>query len=327
MKGVRARVIQAWCVELNAEVTISQARREFFCLEEPRAGFTFFCHDPACRSLPEKVAVSGVNYQVPAEESEKYKAAHFRAYKPHHEDCRWILRPEPVELPGESPEERRQRFARRKISDLVTVFDPRRKGSIDGESGRKSHDVSPGRAEGGGSWAGRAGNPGASRGETRTSDLDSLVDSYLEAKSKLSTADFRALDLQIVGTGRVRIVDYFQGVERADGAGVIFGGIKRISPYGYGFGLEFYDKREGAAVRLYVSSEQLRDFRYRRLIRAGVDEALESKGAKYLRAYCIGRFEWSPNHNSWNLVVDDLNHLVLRVVKKAVVVEKEAKRQ
>lgn len=315
MTVVRVRVVRAWCVELNEEVTISQARREYLSLENPPPGFTFFCNDLACRNIPGKVEVSGVNYRVPAEEKEKYRTAHFRARQQHDAACAWVISNEPVEKSVDINDDRAQRAARRKLRDLVTVFDPRRSGSPDEGANQCARAASGRPASVAGAPSGSSGR-GREGGETRTTDLDRLVDSFLEAKAKLPPSDFRSLHLQIVGKGRVLLGDYFQQVARMVEFGVSFGGIKQIVPYGYGFSLTFYDKIEGAPIRLYVPAKRLQDFRYRRFLKASVTQVIESKGALYLRVYCIGRFERAPENKGWNLIVDDLNHLVLRVMQK-----------
>ncbi|GKS92584.1 hypothetical protein [Acidovorax sp. SUPP2539] len=313
------KILKAWCVEVGEEITITQARREYLSLESPPERFTFYCNDPACRKLPELVSIVGANYRFPAQENKKYVAPYFRSKDEHHPDCQWLVQlDEKKPTSDEKPEEALQRMARRKVNDLITVFDPRSRATaavITTQPGTiAGHGES---AAGEGSIRGNTKN-GDIAGENRTSDLDRLVDSYLEATQTLTHAEFEALRLKIIGRGNVSYRDYFHWVGRSDGSGVTYGGISKPESYGYGFDLIFFDKYQRRPVHLYVPSKLLRAYKHHRFLKSSVDEVLKSEGRKYLKVFCLGRFEFSSQHDSWNLVVDDLNHLVLRVISKEI---------
>ncbi|USS95887.1 hypothetical protein M5J15_01255 [Serratia symbiotica] len=66
------KVLGAFCHELGCNVTIDDARRACFALEQKdRKRFRFSCSDRHCN-----VTMSGVNYHVKAEDGDKFKAAH-----------------------------------------------------------------------------------------------------------------------------------------------------------------------------------------------------------------------------------------------------------
>ena len=48
-------ITRAFCVELQQELSIVAARREYFSQELPRARFNFLCSSEACRALGVKV--------------------------------------------------------------------------------------------------------------------------------------------------------------------------------------------------------------------------------------------------------------------------------
>ena len=47
-------ITRAFCVELQQELSIAAARREFFSQEPPRSRFEFLCSSEACRALERK---------------------------------------------------------------------------------------------------------------------------------------------------------------------------------------------------------------------------------------------------------------------------------
>ncbi|WP_374008267.1 hypothetical protein [Delftia lacustris] len=314
-----ARILKAWCVDLNEEVTITQARREYTNQTPAPPRYTFHCNDPACLSLPQKVTITGVNYTVVAEESPKYKSAHFRLKAAHHEACGWLTKNDATAEEPSNHSAYSQRAAKRKLTDLVTAFDPRSAAqknnhnhATSGSSSQEGNDLGHERL---GVRRPRNDENNEATGETRTSDLDRLVDSYLEAKNQLTHAEFQALRLKIVGSGECRFDDYFQWIGRADGNGVMYGGTY-VKSYGYGFNLTFRDELNGKRVNIYISSDNLKNFKYRASLRKSVDDVLASDDRKYLKVYCLGVIEKSEKFDNWSIIIEDLNHLVLRVITK-----------
>ena len=78
---------RAWCVELGRVVSINEARRELVGGTDTTSRFTFLCSDERCRAHGTRV--TGVNYWRPAQEADKYRAAHFRELDEHLEGCEW----------------------------------------------------------------------------------------------------------------------------------------------------------------------------------------------------------------------------------------------
>lgn len=314
MKTVRAAIQRAWCVELGREVSIAEARREYLNMQHRPEGFTFYCHDPACRHSNPRVLVSGVNYRKPAEESDKYRKAHFRAHPmhPHDDACDWVTGELEVSQQNEDEEVVSTKTARRKTTDLVTVFDPRLRPATSGTGTQALHsaaalDSGADRAHTRSNGPNDSGAPG----EIRTSDLDELVDSYLEAKSTHTNQEFDELELKIIGHGEIGYRDYFQWIGRTNCSGVTYGGIKNIKDYNEGFCLYFFDKFKNRPVQLYVSAAQLLKYRYWRHLRSTIDAAKANPDGCYIQVFALGRLEYSDTHKSWNLVVGDLSHLTL----------------
>jgi hypothetical protein len=120
----------AYCVELGHEVTITEARLEYLAMSSPPKRFNFLCSDTNCWDGPDGpgVMVVGANYTKPAEEGTKFRTPYFRreSRSAHHrEGCMWITSDEAV-TPDEylTESEIARRIARRKMKDLVDIFDP-----------------------------------------------------------------------------------------------------------------------------------------------------------------------------------------------------------
>lgn len=80
-------ILEAYCVELGKVIDIEEAQDAFFEQSMPRKRFTFLCSDEACRSLPVKPEIVGVNY-----DKDTCKIApHFRRHKKHIHapSCQW----------------------------------------------------------------------------------------------------------------------------------------------------------------------------------------------------------------------------------------------
>lgn len=308
------RILYAYCQELGEVVNINTARRNFACEEPLLLRYHFFCDDPHC-ALP-KVRISGVNYQAPAAESPKFVTAHFRTWDKHHSECQWQVDPDGVALlPGETEDEAKQRQLRRKLSDLVNVFDPTL--DDDDEVGRlvrvrdnpialldlerihprtRNRDIA---------------NHGVG-GETRTNQLDRLVETYREAKDKLSSDDFRALEIRIVREGTLKLNEYFCHISNTSYETrdrVIYGGATLLEPrYGSGFKFKFYDKVANTTVFLYISKDKMANYRFRKYINLTLSKA---EDVKYFTVYVLGRLVAGRTQGNTDLVVEDLRHLAI----------------
>lgn len=308
------KILHAYCRELADTVSIDVARRSFICEEPALDKYHFFCDDPHCGK--ETVRISGVNYRDPAEDIDKYVAAHYRKLDEHHPECDWVKREndEAIELlPGESEEEATQRRLRRKLSDLVNYFDPPSdKNDKDGPAQITAPQAQGGAAAPEGDQTPhQQGTASNARGDIRTSSLERLVETYREAKANLSESEFRALEITIARQGKMKLGEYFCRIARTSFETrdrVIFGGAWQLKRYGTGFSLRFYDDIDKKPVSLYISKDQMNEYRYRRHV-----EYILSKDAsvRYFTVYAIGHLEPGKKEGAINLIVNDLRNLVI----------------
>ncbi|GFM53327.1 hypothetical protein PSCICE_45940 [Pseudomonas cichorii] len=307
-------ITRAFCVELQQELSITAARREYFSQEPPRSRFEFLCSSEACRALGAKV--TGVRYDVKPQDNPTFVAAHFRAnpHYEHHASCEWV-----EEDAGEAKEEpeveetdpqARIRKVKRKLDDYIDVFDPVIKDPVKEKAGPdKSGPRAPKPASD--SPAAEASTPAAPRySETRTNNLERLVDSYRQAKAQLSPDEFKLLTLRIPGQGEQSLRSYFRHIKYAqagDNGRVLYGG-GLVERYGLGFKFKFFDRLEGKLVTLYVSPAQMQAYRSSRYIAellSHVDEV------KFFTVYALGNVVKSPSGKSFSVEVDDLRHLAI----------------
>ena len=316
----RTHIQRAWCVELNREVTITEARREYLNLEAPPSAFTFYCHDMACRNLPNKVAITGANYRHPAEEKTKYVTAYFKSKNghAHHTTCEWITGKNTND--GTSSEESvPTRKSKVKQTDFVEIFDPPLR-----HAKTKIHKASPYRSgfelpnlEFTSSTSQSKGT--SEPGKVRTSDFEMLIQSYMEAKSNLSRDEFRALPLSITGKGEIGYAKFFRWIGTSKSfefQGVVHGGAKFDRRYGAGFRLKFFDFVGGDPVYLYISANQVQNFKYARYLMNSVLEVENSGGLKYFRVFFMGEMAYSPTKKCWDVIVPNLNYLSMIVTSK-----------
>lgn len=307
-------ITRAFCVELQQELSIAAARREYFSQEPPRARFEFLCSTEACRALGAKI--TGVRYDVKPQDDPTYVAAHFRA-NPHYEhdaSCEWVGDPEedePEAAAGSADPQVQARKARRKLDDYVDVFDPvldkpvKEKAGPDKAGPRKTDPAG----------AGSPASPSAERktprySETRTNNLERLVDCYRQARAELSAEEFKLLNLRIPGQGEMPLRSYFRHIKYAqpgDNGRVLYGG-GLVERYGAGFKFKFFDRLEGKLVTLYVSPAQMQAYRSSRYISELLSHADE---VKFFTVYALGNLAKSPSGKSYGLEVSDLRHLAI----------------
>lgn len=307
-------ITRAFCIELQQELSIAAARREYFSQEPPRSRFEFLCSSEACRAAGAKV--TGVRYDVKPQESATFVAAHFRA-NPHYEHdahCEWVGESDDDEAKSDEKStepQARVRKAKRKLDDYVDVFDPVLKAPIKEKSG-------PDRA------GARAAEPAATQqpraaptepksprySETRTSNLERLVDCYRQARAELPPDEFKLLTLRIPGQGEMPLRSYFRHIKYAqtgDNGRVLYGG-GLVERYGAGFKFKFFDRLEGKLVTLYVSPAKMQAYRASRYISELLSHAEE---VKFFTVYALGSLTKSPSGKSFSVEVDDLRHLAI----------------
>ncbi|MBX8619305.1 ATPase [Pseudomonas cichorii] len=307
-------ITRAFCVELQQELSITAARREYFSQEPPRSRFEFLCSSEACRALGAKV--TGVRYDVKPQDNPTFVAAHFRA-NPHYDhdaSCEWV-----EEEAGEAKEEpeveetdpqARIRKVKRKLDDYIDVFDPVIKDPVKEKAGPdKAGPRAPKPAND--SPAAEASTPAAPRySETRTNNLERLVDSFRQAKAQLSPDDFKLLTLRIPGQGELSLRSYFRHIKYAqagDNGRVLYGG-GLVERYGLGFKFKFFDRLEARLVTLYVSPAQMQAYRSSRYITELLSHADE---VKFFTVYALGNVVKSPSGKSFSVEVEDLRHLAI----------------
>ncbi|MGN2406237.1 ATPase [Pseudomonas syringae] len=307
-------ITRAFCVELQQEMSIAGARREYFSQEPPRKRFEFLCSNEACRAMGAKV--TGVRYDVKPQDNPTFVAAHFRAnpHYDHHPDCEWVDADadEPVEEQVEANDPQAAlRKAKRKLDDYIDVFDPTIKEPAKEKSGvEKAGSPAPPAAVS--TAPVPPAEPKAPRySETRTNNLERLVDNYRQARAELSPEEFKLLKLRIPGQGELSLRSYFRHIKYAqlgDNGRVLYGGGLVEQRYGQGFKFKFFDRLEGKLVTLYVSPAQMQAYRSSRYIIELLSHADE---VKFFTVYALGTLTKSPSGKSFSVEVDDLRHLAI----------------
>ncbi|WP_122688089.1 ATPase [Pseudomonas viridiflava] len=307
-------ITRAFCVELQQEMSIAGARREYFSQELPRKRFEFLCSNEACRAMGAKV--TGVRYDVKPQDNPTFVAAHFRAnpHYDHHPDCEWVDADadEPVEEQVDANDPQAAlRKAKRKLDDYIDVFDPTIKEPAKEKSGVEKAG-SPAPAPAVSTAPVPPAEPKAPRySETRTNNLERLVDSYRQARAELSPEEFKLLKLRIPGQGELSLRSYFRHIKYAqlgDNGRVLYGGGLVEQRYGQGFKFKFFDRLEGKLVTLYVSPAQMLAYRSSRYISELLGHADE---VKFFTVYALGTLTKSPSGKSFSVEVDDLRHLAI----------------
>ncbi|WP_122564460.1 ATPase [Pseudomonas viridiflava] len=307
-------ITRAFCVELQQEMSIAGARREYFSQELPRKRFEFLCSNEACRAMG--VKVTGVRYDVKPQDNPTFVAAHFRAnpHYDHHPDCEWVDADadEPVEEQVDTNDPQAAlRKAKRKLDDYIDVFDPTIKEPAKEKSGVEKAG-SPAPAPAVSTAPVPPAEPKAPRySETRTNNLERLVDSYRQAMAELSPEEFKLLKLRIPGQGELSLRSYFRHIKYAqlgDNGRVLYGGGLVEQRYGQGFKFKFFDRLEGKLVTLYVSPAQMLAYRSSRYISELLSHADE---VKFFTVYALGTLTKSPSGKSFSVEVDDLRHLAI----------------
>jgi len=311
MKTSRS-ITRAFCVELQQELSIVAARREYFSQEPPRTRFSFLCSSEACRA--QAVKITGVRYDVKPQENPTFVAAHFRAnpnYE-HHADCEWVDETDAAEEKPAADETEAQtllRKVKRKLDDYIDVFDPVPKERVKSEPSAdkpdKVRDEKPAHV------APASDTPkGKQTTENRTNNLERLVDSFRQAQAQLSKEEFALLTLRIPGQGEVSLRSYFRHIKYAqpgDDKRVLYGG-GLVERYGTGFKFKFFDRLQGKRVTLYVSPAQMQAYRSSRYISELLSHADE---VRFFTLFALGTLALSPSGKSISVEIEDLRHLAI----------------
>lgn len=304
-------ITRAFCVELQQELSIVAARREYFSQEPPRARFNFLCSSEPCRT--QGVKITGVRYDVKPQDHPTFVAAHFRANAnyAHHADCEWVEAHDAADLPPveESEPQTALRKIKRKLDDYIDVFDPALKvqarlgPSVDAPerpAAAKPVEGSP------------PAVPPKDKQPTqvRTNNLERLVDSFRQAQAHLTKEEFALLTLRIPGQGEVSLRAYFRHIKFAsvgDERRVLYGG-GLVERYGTGFKFKFFDRLQGKLVTLYVSPAQMQAYRSSRYISELLSHADD---VRFFTVFALGTLVASPSGKSISVEIEDLRHLAI----------------
>ena len=310
MKTTRT-ITRAFCVELQQELSIVAARREYFSQELPRARFSFLCSSESCRALG--VKITGVRYDVKPQEHPTFVAAHYRAnpnYE-HHADCEWVDEAAATSAAeeAETEAETELRKVKRKLDDYIDIFDPDVKERAKPTSSTVKSDPEPTEQP-------VAAPPPADAvkarqdKQNRTSNLERLVDSFRQAQASLSKEELALLTLRIPGQGEVSLRAYFRHIKFAqlnDERRVLYGG-GLVERYGTGFKFKFFDRLQGKLVTLYVSPAQMQAYRSSRYLIELLSHADE---VRFFTVFALGTLVASPSGKSVSVEIEDLRHLAI----------------
>lgn len=311
MKTSRS-ITRAFCVELQQELSIVAARREYFSQEPARARFSFLCSSEACRA--QGVKITGVRYDVKPQENPTFVAAHFRANPnyDHHPDCEWVEDTGTAEEQPKVEETEAQtalRKAKRKLDDYIDVFDPTIKERAKTDAPVIKPDHAPSEKPEPALPTPEASNSKQPT-ETRTSNLERLVDSFRQAQAQLTKDEFALLTLRIPGQGELSLRAYFRHIKYAqpgDEKRVLYGG-GLVERYGTGFKFKFFDRLQGKLVTLYVSPAQMQAYRSSRYISELLSHADE---VRFYTVFALGTLVASPSGKSFSVEIEDLRHLAI----------------
>lgn len=308
----RKSITRAFCVELQQELSIVAARREYFSQEPPRARFNFLCSSEPCRA--QGVKITGVRYDVKPQEHPTFVAAHFRAnpHYEHHADCEWVDEADVAEdkpVLEENDAQTALRKVKRKLDDYIDVFDPtlkeRTRSAPSRDTPRSPSEETPASAT-------PSSNASNNRQptETRTHNLERLVDSFRQAQATLSKEELALLTLRVPGQGEVTLRSYFRHIKFAQLGGerrVLYGG-GLVERYGTGFKFTFFDRLQGKQVTLYVSPAQMQAYRSSRYISELLSHADE---VRFFTVFALGTLALSPSGKSISVEIEDLRHLAI----------------
>lgn len=308
----KIQMSQAYCVELQDTVSITEARRAYFSQPEPRSRFTFHCPYSECLTLAKPPTITGVNYASLPEDT--YRAAHFRdPHVGHVDGCPWQGEEPAADDDSQADAASvKDREAKRKLHDFINEFDGRSRSKTEGGASGTTGSDPVARQ--------RDGQRGVAKGNSfsdrnRTSSFERLVEYYRNAHKDLNTKEFFALRLKVAGEGDMALVSFFPQVSKAvpgSPSRVVHGGARLEPRKGSGFMLWFMDRIDGKGVYLRVTSKEMDEYRFRGFF----NDTLAQEDADYFRVFGLGRVVLAESQKSYRLEVDDLNQLTLFAVKK-----------
>lgn len=241
--------------------------------------------------------------------------AHFKRNTNHSHsiDCEWVVldkyENQEEKHDDENQDEYCQRQLRIKLNHFVQVFIPDSpeleyeaeciNDDVDKEA--NNHTDTEGR---------RSKLPGKRKPvKTQTTYLSKLVDTWIEAKSKLTEEEFALLELVIKNRRTMKLKYYFKHIRYAiqnRHDGVIWGGATVLKRYDSGFKLMFFDKVNGLPVHIYCADATMRAYRHHRYFNEVLNEQKD-----YFNAYLL-QADLVSTEKSYTFEIKDLKmfHLI-----------------
>ncbi len=302
----------AWCVELGDVLTAHDAKREFFAMEPRPAKLNFLCADERCRAARAGgTRVTCVNYQKLPSEAEQSMIVHYRLLDEHQPWCTASAADvEEESHPALEENEKKTRLPKAKKNDLFQIFDPGAGTSIANRptstataiNGKVSEHKEQSTS---GSSAAKPNN-----GTNSTRFVEDLAALHVQAQKDPLIQAILQEKITVRGVGTGRLADLFRPLEKGwiGGHNYIWYGGATIKPYGKGFLLKFYSKIDDHKVSTYVSSEQMKGYRYR----ASLEELIRcANNHRYVKAYIWGRITPSDMEGQASLIPERLQHLAI----------------
>lgn len=298
----------AWCEELQDVLSAHDAKRAYFGLVPRPVRLNFLCADEECRRRGTRV--TGVNYRRLPEEEDQAVVVHYRELDPHRAGCEYAQDGEVAEAHKEDDgSASRVRSSRSKGNDLFQIFDPGAGEAASASPTSTTPQQGAALAAGGGRTQPR-GERTQEKGVSSTRFVEDLANLHQDAKAN---PELRArLDerIQVKGHAPRRLRDLFVHVTdaRIGAGGNIWWGGARLKRYGRGFRLSFMDRVAERRLTLYVSSNQLDQYRFRGYLLELLDDA---ENRRYVTAYAWGQIVEGAIEDGADLKVERLHHLGL----------------
>lgn len=303
---------KAYCKELDGNVTIYKARRDFFAQDDLDFKFSFFCPDENCN-----VELTGVNIYVVGKVKHK---PHFRTKKncSHSNDCFIIAE---IDKKAKNADKGNQSVCRHghknnKYPDEFILVRPKKENQNKLEqSDDDDFDIEP-----------REKRKSITRSTNdvrphKTSYLENVVDSYEDMNEQERKEIYITLNGQRKSYYNIfKKIQYFQ-----DGKNFIFyGEIKPIKVYGDNYSIKFKDNvwinNTLYPISLYITNDLISNYRLSRLFRESIN-ALVSQGSNFKNARCyfVGSYPKMKEVQGKNgkftvyeVEVVNLDHLVIK---------------
>ncbi|WP_101776052.1 hypothetical protein [Pasteurella oralis] len=269
-------IIDAYCVQLERSVTITEARTEFLNQSKWKK-FDFLCSTESCREKGIKMV--GINYQIHPSDNH-HNTPHYRnaprQKESHCANC-YLSYDVTQQLPGETIDEFKLRQTRAKLNDYVDEFElihPDDKSVVSSrnvQSTKRQETIQKEQQE-----ADVSIEKSYTR-YTKTNQLVRLVESYLDSRRKLSNVAFKKLPLKIQDTDIQYLYQYFYGIKKGIeyGKHCVYMGDAILKSTKQGLFFQFFEtiwenyKPKGyklLPIYLEISQEVLDAYHYRRAL-------------------------------------------------------------